>query len=175
MKKIVIDGKDYEVDEAVSKHITDMEAEKKEAVEDAEEKTKALEAKKAELEGRLDAVNSDMEEMKKKQIGDADISAMVSARVELEGKSRKIIGDSMDFKDMSDRALKVASVKARNGMEIADEKHDEYVNALFDHVCAETSTESTEKNMNDAAPVLPLSERKLAEKKQQNQDKWSNK
>lgn len=168
---IVIAGVTHKVNKAVAKHVKDMEMEQEQAEKkdgDYEKKMEDMHAEKEKLEGKLDGLKADMEEMKKHKVGDADISDLVSARVELERKAQSIIGDSASFKGQTDRQVKVSAVKARNGMEIADSKHDEYVNAMFDHVCIEVKASET-KTIADAATELSYSD-KVRQKHLDNQN-----
>lgn len=146
MEKIILDGVEHEVSEAVATHIKDMELkQEKQEAKDAEAETKLqdMKNKKAELEGKLDAVNEELEEAKKKKVGDADIPALVSARVELESKAKKIVGDSADFNGKTDREVRAEAIKSRNGFIVTDEHVDGYVNGRFDMICEDITKSET--------------------------------
>ncbi len=182
MKKVKIGDVEYDASPelafAFDKYVADAEAVKKEddeknesELKEKDDKIADTEAEKDKLEAKVDGMEKDKEEDDKKKIGDADISALVSARVELESKAKSIIGDTADFKDKSNKEVMALAVTARNGMTIGD-KSDDYVLAIFDHVCADVKIKTT-KDIADSAPAKSMSQLKREEIIENNKKKWS--
>ena len=121
MVTVKIDKKDYEVDEAVEKHIAVLEA-KKDAAEESLKKAKA-----------------DYEEMMKKQ--KENLKAAVKARVEVEKIGASLGIDKMDEKTDNEIKREVIN-KVLPSMNL-DGKTDDYVQAVFD-VCKDENTKKTE-------------------------------
>ena len=122
MKKIVIDGKEFEVDDHVAEAF-EKEAKKAALVD-------SLEAERDSLKSALTQKDSESEKTKQKQILDAQVSAKVS----LLTKAKAIVGDSMDLLSLSDREIKEAVIKSATNFD-CKEKSDAYVDARFDIVC----------------------------------------
>ena len=83
----------------------------------------------AALRGELDAVRA--------QTTDAAMDARVTARANLVGQARRVLGDSFDPAGHSDAAIRRAVVaRARPGLPITDATPEPYITAAFDVVMA---------------------------------------
>lgn len=81
-------------------------------------------------EAERDAALADKARIEKERTDSAGlVASQVKARVDLEVKASKIIGD---VSTMSDRAIKVAVVEKLDGVKLDDAKSEDYVAARFD-------------------------------------------
>lgn len=127
-----MDGKEYEVPSEIKSKLEALEA----RTDAAETKVKSYD----DLQGRYDAVEAQLndtaaqlEEAKKQALSPEQVEAAVSERIELVEGAKAIVGDSVDFKGMNARDIKVSVIKSIKGDSFdAADKSDEYVNAFYD-------------------------------------------
>lgn len=127
-----IDGKEYEVPSEVKSKLEALEA----RTDAAETKVKAFD----ELQGRFDAVEaqlaetaSQLEETQKQVLSPEEVEAAVNERIELVEGAKAVVGDSMDFKGMNARDIKIAVIKSVKGDSFeAEGKSEEYVNGFYE-------------------------------------------
>ncbi len=125
MKVINIDGTEY--DEAKVKALISTVSTK------SEELAK-LQATMDEMSAKLDAVEEDAKKkatQKQEATDAADFTAAVKARVALEKKASKVLGDDVALDGLSDRELKVKVISETTETSM-DEKSDAYVDARYD-------------------------------------------
>ena len=138
MKKITLDGKEFEVTpelfEAFDAWSAKMQADVKTRVDAADKDAGKLSLDAANLKTRLDAA-----EAKVKELSDpARFDAAVEARATLVEQAHKILGVTTPFKradgtPATNREIMVEVVSALKKDFKADGRTDDYVQALFDH------------------------------------------
>jgi hypothetical protein len=108
----------------------------------AETKLDAAETAKAKAEGRVESLELDLTKAKadvkaaEDKVANLDSSdefqERVNERADLLAVAKPILGDETEFSKMSDRDVKAAVVTKLDGREIAKDKHDAYVDALYE-------------------------------------------
>lgn len=96
-------------------------------------------AEKEEIVKKNVELASEVEELKKR-LDSVDVSALVSARVELETLARKAAGPEARFDGKKDREVKEAAILAKFPKAELVGKTDEYVSARFDAVIESITT-----------------------------------
>ena len=100
----------------------------------------------AKAEGERDTARADAKAAKDaleaaKTAGTTDVASRVDAKVELLFKATAT-GAKVDSK-MTDRAIKVAVIKHVDKVDVADDKHDAYVDALYDGAIGRAKTDAS--------------------------------
>ena len=90
-------------------------------------------ADKAEAERDSEKTRADKAD-KARTDADAAVATRVKARVDLERKAAAILGADVKLDELDDRAIRVAVVKRADGVDIAADKSEAYVEARFDAV-----------------------------------------
>lgn len=99
----------------------------------AERDVEKTRADKAEAQRDSEKSRADKAEQLRKDADDG-VAARVAARVDLERKAVAVLDAGTDVAKMTDREVRVAVVKRADGIDIAAEKSDAYVEARFDAV-----------------------------------------
>jgi hypothetical protein len=136
MKKIRLDGKEFEVSEEVASKIDSIEAENTELKKDKEDLSKD----KSDLQTKLDTVTGERdsiqvkldEELKKDHT--ADIAAKVQARIDLEKKASEFFKSDEDLSKLSDKEIKSKVITLFTKEFKADEVSEDYLTARFDSI-----------------------------------------
>lgn len=147
-KKVKIDGKEYEVDEAVATALdAALEAVPalKTQLEDAIKKSKppvkddgAHSKKVDQLQARVDASNEEITKLKAVKVVDSsEVRAMVRGRSRAEGVARRLITDAKELDTalaLDDKDLKMACIKADSTDKELDlsKQSDAYIDVRFD-------------------------------------------
>lgn len=163
MKKIRLDGKEFEVSEEVASKIDSIEAENTSLKKDKED----LEKSKSELQSKLDTVTGEKdsiqvkldEELKKDHAG--DIAKKVQERIALEKKASEFFKADEDFSKLSDKEIKSKVISLFTKDFNADSVSDEYLSARFDSIIdikkdanfAENIKAASNKTDSDQSPV----------------------
>jgi hypothetical protein len=145
MRKIKIDGVEYEVSESAAQAM-------EKALAAAAEATKAA---KAELDKANARADKAAEDTKAAQAALAEapvkLRAQIEARAELETKARRVLGAEAKFDGKTDAEIRRAVVeKASPGIKL-EGRSDAYVEARFD-----MATEEGAEGRKDKAPVLQI-------------------
>ena len=129
MKKFKFKGKELEVSDDVHAVLVTLS-------DSLTETTKSLE--------RQNAVTDELTSKLKVQTDADDQAAFrkaVKARVSLESRAQKILGEAKNLDSLTDREIKEACIKEmRDGLDLAG-KSDDYVDARFDVVCEDHKEE----------------------------------
>lgn len=163
MKKIRLDGKEFEVSEEVASKIDSIEAENTSLKKDKED----LEKSKSELQSKLDTVTGEKdsiqvkldEELKKDHAG--DIAKKVQERIALEKKASEFFKTDEDFSKLSDKEIKSKVISLFTKDFNADSVSDDYLSARFDSIIdikkdanfAENIKAASNKTDSDQSPV----------------------
>lgn len=163
MKKIRLDGKEFEVSEEVASKIDSIEAENTSLKKDKED----LEKSKSELQSKLDTVTGEKdsiqvkldEELKKDHAG--DIAKKVQERIALEKKASEFFKADEDFSKLSDKEIKSKVISLFTKDFNADSVSDDYLSARFDSIIdikkdanfAENIKAASNKSDSDQSPV----------------------
>lgn len=163
MKKIRLDGKEFEVSEEVASKIDSIEAENTSLKKDKED----LEKSKSELQSKLDTVTGEKdsiqvkldEELKKDHAG--DIAKKVQERIALEKKASEFFKADEDFSKLSDKEIKSKVISLFTKDFKADSVSDDYLSARFDSIIdikkdanfAENIKAASNKTDSDQSPV----------------------
>ncbi len=125
-----IDSIDYEVAKAAAPHIEKALADRQARIDQLEadaksvsDSTAALEAKTDELQKRLDEATSEDK-----------VKAAVAARIDLERKARKVLGDEVKLDDKSDSEVIVDVLVKHDSKFSSEDKSEAYLQARFDLV-----------------------------------------
>ncbi len=149
LKEILVDCLSVEVTDAAEKAITKLQkdnADLASKVETAEQKAaddvKAAEDKAAaDIAGKdteLAAKDTEIKELKDKQLSDAELDAKVEQRSALITKAAQVAKDA-DFAGKSDLEIKTIAVQAAQGDDFTKDKSPAYIDAAFDLIKAEKS------------------------------------
>jgi hypothetical protein len=123
---------------------------RKEKLIKAKARVDQLEQELAERDGTIASLEKDLEAAKAPGHADAeDLSGRIDAKVELLAQA-SATGAKVDSK-MSDRAIKVAVIKHVDKTDVADSKHDAYVEALYEGAIGRAKTEVADKARGDSA------------------------
>jgi hypothetical protein len=112
MKKIRIDGVEFEMSEQAAQAVDKLQAKHDQAISDLEKEKVA----------RLDATDP------------VKLQARIAARVSLETSARGILGAAVKLDAMTDRDIKIAVVEKVAAIKLDAVKTDDYVQARFDSV-----------------------------------------
>ena len=138
MRKIKIDGVEYEVTEQVAQAL-----DKEREAQAAREKTMKADADKA--TARADQAEGDLakERAARKDAEDpAKLREKIAARVALEQVAAKHLGADAKLDAMSDREVKVAVIKKLAGADLGADRSDDYVAARFDAAVGDVGAQS---------------------------------
>ncbi len=158
MKVLLIDGKEFKVEDDVYDKFT--------AAQNKIDSTQKLNDKKQKELDKLQAVNDELksqvtDDQEKKQT-DAFNSA-VRERVSLVTKATPILGTEVNFDALTDREIKEKVIKALRKDSVMEGKSDDYVNARFDMLIEDYKPESKDKKdlgdaMNNQTKVYDAAE-----------------
>lgn len=135
MKKIRIDGVEYEVTEQVAQAFEKLESARAAKLDAAD---KALQAAKSTLEARADTAEAKAKELQTKLDAATDpkaLQARIAARVDLEGKARDILGADTKLDGDEDVIKRACLAKLTPDVKL-DGKDATYVAAAFDFATA---------------------------------------
>lgn len=139
MKKIRIDGVEYEVSEQVAQAFEKLEADRKARFDSEKTALDAAKAEKSKADARADTAEAKVKDLQTNLDAAIDpkaIAAKVSARVELETKARGLLGDEAKLDGMDDDAIKRAVLAKVSPDVKIDGKDAIYVSAAFDFATA---------------------------------------
>lgn len=142
MKKIRLDGKDYEVSEEVFSRLDTLET----GNSNLKNTEKDLQNKVDSLEGERDALKAKVDELSNKDDSE-EIAVKVKQRISLEKKASEFLKEDEDLSGLSDKDIKTKVIVAFSPEFKADEKSDEYINARFDAVIDMKKDVNLGKNM----------------------------
>lgn len=142
MKKIRLDGKDYEVSEEVFSRLNTLETDNS----DLKNTKKDLQNKVDSLEGERDALKAKVDELSNKDDSE-EIAAKVKQRISLQNKASEFLKKDEDISSLSDKDVKTKVIAAFSPGFKADGKNDEYINAYFDAVIDIKKDVNLGKNM----------------------------
>ena len=138
VKKFTFEGTDYQVNDDVHGLLTSL-------VEKLGTANGLVKSKETELEKKeaiCDDLTSQIKTLKDSSEDKEAFNAAVKARVELEGRGRKILGDEIALDGLTDREIKEKVItKLREGVNL-DGKSEDYVNARFEIALEDASTET---------------------------------
>ena len=165
--KIRISGTEFEVDEAVGKHIAELESKAasltteavalKTATDAADKQVKALEGERDQAKARADAAVE--------QADPAKLQAAIKARVGLETVARQHVAADLALDNLSDRQVREAVIKKHSPAVDLSKASDEYVSARFDAaleqaspavLAARVASNSTSETTEEAARAASL-------------------
>jgi len=139
--KIKIGSTEFEVDEAVGKHIAELESKAasltteavalKTATDAADKQVKALEGERDQAKARADAAAE--------QADPAKLQAAIKARVALETEARKHVKATLALDSLTDRQVCEAVIKRYSPTVDLAKASDEYVQARFDAALEQAS------------------------------------
>lgn len=130
MKKIRLDGKEFEVSEEVASRLDSLETDNS----SLKDTNRGLTAKADTLEGERDGLKVKLEAELKKDHS-AEIAEKVKARIALISKAAEFLKKDEDISGLSDRDVQIKAVTAVLPESKFDGKSDEYVAARFDSIC----------------------------------------
>jgi len=142
MKKIILDGVEYEAEAKVIETITKYK-------EDSAQKDKTIEEKNNEiskLQADKDQLSDDIEKLKSEKLSDEDIKLAVKDRLSVLSVASKLKVDCVD--SLTNKDVKKAIIKSQYPAAQLDDKDDVYINARFDAIVEkldETVTRLAEK------------------------------
>lgn len=192
MTKVILDGVEFEASEALALAIqqtgrideaekAELKAAMSELQSKLDEALASIEAIKAEkdamtqehdkLQGKADALQEKIDSLEVEARSDADIDALVAARMELISKATPFVGKEFKFDGLSTRQVQEAVIKSVNDGIDLESRTDEYVMARFDAVLelnqrTDSSAplrEAVTKVNSDSQPVDGGIRQKLAE------------
>lgn len=128
MKILIIDGVEHKVSEEV--YASYMQSKK--ALVDSEEKIDQAQKEVDKLQASNDDLKEQLEKKNNDSVDDKKIKEAVKNRVKLESQGLKVLGDSVDLSELSDREIKEKCInKLRKEVKL-DGKSEDYVNARFE-------------------------------------------
>jgi len=142
MANLIIDSQQFEVDQHVAdahdnlkKQIATKEAELaklKKQLDGAKGEADSAKKEADSLKGERDALKGQLKDAESKQLDQDALDKRIDARLALQTSASRFVGDSFDFKDKSDRDIKVAAIKTTNDSFDEKDKSDDYINAFYD-------------------------------------------
>jgi len=130
MKKIRLDGKEFEVSEEVASRLDSLETDNS----SLKDTNRGLTAKADALEGERDGLKVKLEAELKKDHS-AEIAEKVKGRIALISKAAEFLKKDEDISGLSDRDVQIKAITAIQPESKFDGKSDEYVAARFDSIC----------------------------------------
>lgn len=128
MKKIKLDGKEFEVQNEVAARIDTLKND-----------NQKLQKEVGKLEGKIDGKDDTIDNLKEKideleesQLSDEKLDEAVNERLSLLKDANLFLEDDYEVKGKSEREIKIDCIKSVNDEFDAEGKADEYVNARFD-------------------------------------------
>lgn len=115
--------------------------------------TTASTAESDKADKAIAAKDTEIANLKKAQVGDADIEALVEARAALVSRA-KALADSVEVKGLSAPAIRRAVVAKVRGEDAIKDKSDVYVEAVFDMLDAAPADPIREAARKSSSPVL---------------------
>lgn len=129
MDKIRIDGREFEVDQAVEIAYSSFKKRVDGEIETLSKNLKTETDKNAKLQAKLDEADE-----KAKRVDSFDFEAEISSRMSVREDARKILGTEFKFDGMSNQEVYSAVLKkARPNLKL-DDKSDVYIKARYDGV-----------------------------------------
>ncbi len=139
--KIKIGSNEYEVDEAVGKHLVELEGKVVSLTTAAEQATTKVDA----AEKQITALSAERDQAKARadaaieQADPAKLQAAIKARVALETEARKHVAADLALDSLTDRQVREAVIKKYSPSVDLAKASDEYVQARFDAALEQTS------------------------------------
>jgi len=152
MSKITIDGKDFEVSEAVEVAFNNFTKQTKNDSKELTEKVETLTNEKDAIEAKHDTLVEKVEtltkevETEKEKFDNLDLDAMIEKRNALVEKAVKVIGDEFKADGMKDEEIIKAIVAEKAPSINLEEKSDAYIEARFDAICEDLEAKNDESN-----------------------------
>lgn len=143
-------------DKAVNVSLEDVaavEAYKAKVLKDSDAEKEKHEKKIADLEADLAKKDGEIADLKKKQVNDAALDEMVSARTALIGDARKVVKD-YDGTGKSAAQIRREVVSASPKFTISDATSEAYIDAAFDILTSEVVADSTPRGPNVRSAML---------------------
>jgi hypothetical protein len=144
VKKFIFDGKEYQVEDSVHALLTGF-------VTQIDEAKDLVRTEKAELEKKTaicDDMESQIKVLKDKAEDKEAFSAAVKARVDLESKGRKVLGEDVVLDGLTDLEIKKKVVEKVRPNTNLDDKSEDYIGARFE-VALEDSKEGSNTNSDE--------------------------
>lgn len=116
-----------------------VEAYKAQVAKDAANAKAEADAKLSDKDKELAKKDAELNELKKKQVSDADLDARVQARAKLVGDARAIVKD-YDSTGKSDAAIRRDVVTQSGRFPVSDSTSESYIDAAFDLLSAGAAT-----------------------------------
>jgi len=169
MQKITIDGVDYEGTEQLAQAVAKLKSDNAKAIKVEQAKNDALDDKNAELAKEIvkvketEAARADAAEEKAKELqtkldeatDPAKVKERIDARLDLERKAAKFVGDEEDLSTKTDREIKEMVIAKVSPQASLDGKSDVYVDARFDAALeTEPAKPEEKKDAKDAKPGI---------------------
>ena len=111
--------------------IKELEAERDKLKGGADANKKSLD----EAQAKADSLEKELADAKKKFEGDA-LDKAITERMDLINEVKPFVGDSFEFTGKSPKEMKVEAIKSVNDSIDLDDKSDDYINAYFDSIVA---------------------------------------
>ncbi len=150
MSKITIDGKEFEVSEAVEVAFTNFTKQNKKDSDDLNQTVKTLTEEKDKFEAKADTLSEKVDSLEKEvkeaneKFDNLDLDTMIGERNELIEKAVKVIGEEFKADGMKNEEIVKAIVAHKAPSINLEEKSDAYIEARFDAIC-----EGLEEEKND--------------------------
>lgn len=149
MTKVKIDGVEYEVSETAASAIVNAQSKHDTEIGNKDGEIASLTAKTQkfdELQGKHDALESEVKTLKDNRLDDDAVNAAVKTRIGLIEVATERLDDEAlkTVNDLSDRDIKVAVIKADCADFDGEGKSDDYIQARYDHVAQSVVAKSDE-------------------------------
>lgn len=135
MEKIMIDGVEFECTPELKKVLEAKFAKHSEKEGQMQSEQDKLQAKTDSLEAVKESLENEVKTLKEKVTTDSSVEvldARVNERLTLIEKAKRFVADSIEFKGLSNREVKLKAITAAFPNRDLSEKSEDYVNASFD-------------------------------------------
>jgi len=152
MSKITIDGKEFEVSEAVEVAFTNFEKQNKKDSDNLNLTVKTLTEDKDKFEAKADSLSEKVEtltkevETEKEKFDNLDLDTMISERNSLIEKAVKVVGEEFKADGLRNDEIIKAMVAHKAPNLNLEEKSDAYIEARFDAICEGLEVEADSKD-----------------------------
>lgn len=160
------DGKEYKVEDSVFELLTSFKTNLDSAEGSVSSKQKEIDK----LSAQKDDLQSKLKTQQENQDAD-DFRNAVKARVGLESKASKVLGESVNLDSLADKEVKVKVISKLRPSISLDGKSDDYINARFDIVMEDYNADGDNSDSDNQTDQENLGQ-KIINKNEDSDDPW---
>jgi hypothetical protein len=144
---VTVDGLSVETTDAGAQAISKLSTELADARKVAADAAQAHKTEIAAKDTELAAKDAQIDDLKSKQLSDADLDKRVNDRADLISVAKRVA--DKDYTGMSDEDIRKAAVTAKLGQNAVDGKSADYIQARFDILAEDVDSDPVRKILKD--------------------------